>query len=632
MHTKLNLIVFASALAACASANQSAYSDQLDNGWQDWSWATVNQANSSPVHTGSHSVSISMGAWQGFYLHHDAFSTAPFTTLDFYINGGATGGQKLQLQATLSGTGGPAVPITVSANTWTHISIPLSSLGAANASNFDGFWIQDTTGGNQPTFYVDDISLIQTPPPNPVTLNVNANQPLYMVSSNLFGVNTAVWDAALGSSTTANYVATAGIQFLRFPGGSLSDGYHWATNTTDSNTWTWATDFDHFAAVAVQDKTNAIITTNYGTGTAQEAANWVKYSNVTKGYPFHYWEVGNECFGSWEEDAHARPHDPYTYAQQFALYYRAIKAVDRSAKVGAVLVTGEDSYVNYVDHPAMNPRTQTMHNGWTPVMLATLKSLGVVPDFVVYHFYAQSPGSESDDALLGSTGNWATDIPNIRQMLNDYLGTTWATNVKIMITENNSVYSNPGKQSVSLVNALYLADSIANVTKTEAAGFVWWDLRNGQETSNNNSASLYGWRQYGDYGIVSGSNDRYPTYYAFEILRHFARNADVSLGGSSNYYQLPVYAVKHPNGTVSVMVINKTPSMSLPAQINFSGFTPQGSAYVWSYGIPQDNAAKTGVGSPDVALKTISNAGSTFSYTFPPYSITVFLLQPVAAP
>jgi alpha-L-arabinofuranosidase len=26
-------------------------------------------------------------------------------------------------------------------------------------------------------------------------------------------------------------------QALRFPGGSLADDYHWASNTTDTNTW-----------------------------------------------------------------------------------------------------------------------------------------------------------------------------------------------------------------------------------------------------------------------------------------------------------------------------------------------------------------------------------------------------------
>ena len=31
------------------------------------------------------------------------------------------------------------------------------------------------------------------------------------------------------------------------------------------------------------------------------------YSNVTKGYGFKYWEVGNECYGTWETDKQALP-------------------------------------------------------------------------------------------------------------------------------------------------------------------------------------------------------------------------------------------------------------------------------------------------------------------------------------
>ena len=70
----------------------------------------------------------------------------------------------------------------------------------------------------------------------------------------------------------------------------------------------------------------------------------------------------------------------------------------------------------------------------------------------------------------------------------------------------------------------------------------WWGLRNSQEFGNNNSTALYGWRQYGDYGIVStattgGSStsyDCYPTYYAFKLLSKFARGGDSIVSVSSD--------------------------------------------------------------------------------------------------
>ena len=52
--------------------------------------------------------------------------------------------------------------------------------------------------------------------------------------------------------------------------------------------------------------------------------------------------------------------------------------------------------------------------------------------------------------------------------------------------------------------------------KTEVDSFLWWDFRNGPGTGNNNSPYLYGWREFGDYGIVDSATpaapaDRYPT-------------------------------------------------------------------------------------------------------------------------
>ena len=115
-------------------------------------------------------------------------------------------------------------------------------------------------------------------------------------------------------------------------------------------------------------------------------------------------------------------------------------------------------------------------------MLATLKSLGVTPDFLIYHRYPETTGFEDDTDLLLSSGTWSTDAADLRQQLNDYLGGA-AANVELDCTENNSVSSVPvGKQTTSLVNGLFMADSICAAMQTEFNSVLWWDLRNGQET------------------------------------------------------------------------------------------------------------------------------------------------------
>ncbi len=56
-----------------------------------------------------------------------------------------------------------------------------------------------------------------------------------------------------------------------------------------------------------------------------------------------------------------------------------MKAFDPTIKIGAVAVPGEDSYANNTNHPVVNPVTGVTHNGWTPVMLATLKASASLP-------------------------------------------------------------------------------------------------------------------------------------------------------------------------------------------------------------------------------------------------------------
>jgi len=53
-----------------------------------------------------------------------------------------------------------------------------------------------------------------------------------------------------------------------------------------------------------------LIKGRYGTGTPEEAAGWVRFANILKGYGVKYWSGGNENYGnghygaSWEVDNH----------------------------------------------------------------------------------------------------------------------------------------------------------------------------------------------------------------------------------------------------------------------------------------------------------------------------------------
>jgi hypothetical protein len=273
------------------------------------------------------------------------------------------------------------------------------------------------------------------------------------------------------------------------------------------------------------------------------------------------------------------------------------------------------------------------------VLLTTLKNLGVTPAFAVHHYYPQwtDPGNPSgspdnDVLLLQSAANWSRDAANLRQQIADYFG-PGGTNIELVVTENNSDAGAQGRQSTSLVNGLYYADSLAQLMRTEFNAFLWWDLRNATDTGGCFGSWLYGWRTYGDLGMINGPATRHPTFYAAKLMQHLAREGDTVLNVSSDYSELSPYAVRRANGALTLLVVNKNLTTNLNAQIVFNGYAPDAAATLRSYGIPQDEAARTNapLAAQDIATTSYAGAGTNFNYNFPPLSLTLFTLSPAPA-
>jgi titin len=465
-----------------------------------------------------------------------------------------------------------------------------------------------------------------------VQINIDTAQTLRVADARWFGLNTAIWDGYFDTPATLSALRELGCRTLRFPGGSRSDDYHWYSNKSVSDNITWATSPANFAHIATNLGARVFITANYGSGTPAEAAGWVGNSNVTNKFGYKYWEIGNEEYGSWELDYNTNApymaHDPWTYAMRFKDYYTAMKAVDPTIKIGMMAVPGEDNYANNYTHSAVNPRTGQTHYGWTPVLLSTLQSLGVTPDFVVHHFYPEYQ-SDNDAYLLQAAANWAVDAADLRQQINDYLGGD-GTNVELVCTENNADSGSQGRQSTSLVDGLYLADSISQLMKTEFNSFVWWDLRNGQDASGDFNASLYGWRTYGDLGIMAGTTLRYPAFYAMKLMQNFVQPGDSVLDIPNSNPLLSAYAARRISGAVSLLVINKDPANAITEPVSLAGVVPNDTATILSYGIPQDEATRTNgtAAAQDIATNSFTAASTNFTYAFPPYSLTLFTFAP----
>ncbi len=89
----------AAPLLSSAQTNMTIYADSLVNGWSDGSYnCTRSYTNTSPVHSGSYSISVTIiNAYGGLGLSHSSLTDTGFASVSFWLNGGAVGGQQLQM-------------------------------------------------------------------------------------------------------------------------------------------------------------------------------------------------------------------------------------------------------------------------------------------------------------------------------------------------------------------------------------------------------------------------------------------------------------------------------------------------------------------------------------------------------
>ncbi len=531
-------------------------------------------------------------------------------------------------------------------------------------------------------------------PTTTLTTTVDAADVIHVASTNLLGVNVADWAASLDTTQTEQIVKAAGLTSFRFPGGSTADDYHFNIANNAPNT------IGQFAEFIQAVDGTGIVTVDFGSGSPQEAAaelaylqgsptgttkigvgiewndstsQWQYVNWGTVGYwaglrasaplrnddglnflridhpaaftDVKYWEIGNEEYGDWEVDHHgtAGPggvstgaqHDPATYvafAKQFASLASEI------TKAGGLpdIEIGIDS---------QDP-TGLADNYWTKNVLTDGLAVGFVPNFISDHSYMESPGTEDDSFLLDDTVtavssqlDWSTRYAEYESLLRSTLSSK-AASVQVLATEFNSINYNPGKQSTSLVNGLFIGEALGGLLDSGYAGANVWDLSNGLTTTQNNSESLYGWRVGGDYGLVgsgdaptSADGEPYPAYFAEQLASMVAQSGGKVVSVATNYHDFNAYGVMEPNGHLELLVINANPVASLRAQFDLSGFQPSGQVTFWQYGETEDAAQRriaTGSASLAHFSDTLSINDDSFAYSFPAYSMTVVDLAPAS--
>jgi hypothetical protein len=217
-------------LPAQAQTMQVVYADSLLNGWQNWSWATVNLASTSRIYSGTSAISVNAANWQALYLASASpINASVFTGLTFWVNGGAAGGQVVQVQGTINSAGQSAVTLApFPANTWRQHTIALADLGFPAGTDLEGIWFQVPTTATVPEFFIDAISFsgpapsTNQPPAQAVVIAVDAAANRRPINPLIYGVNFA----------NSNDLRAMNVQLNR-SGGNSTSRYNWKTNASN---------------------------------------------------------------------------------------------------------------------------------------------------------------------------------------------------------------------------------------------------------------------------------------------------------------------------------------------------------------------------------------------------------------
>jgi alpha-N-arabinofuranosidase len=149
------------------------------------------------------------------------------------------------------------------------------------------------------------------------------------------------------------------VSLVRFPCGAFSDYYHWRQgvgpyklrpaqpHVTDEGSGPSLFGTDELADFCSKIKAEPLITVNTITGTAAEAADWVRYCNEpdnagrkanghAKPFGVRYFEIGNEPYMDHEGVGKQSMLSKEVYTERYLKFARAMRAADPTIRLGAV--------------------------------------------------------------------------------------------------------------------------------------------------------------------------------------------------------------------------------------------------------------------------------------------------------
>jgi alpha-L-arabinofuranosidase len=491
-------------------------------------------------------------------------------------------------------------------------------------------------------------------PPPLATVEVDTGKTIRKVDrGKLIGTNMGLWNypTRYWNPTTGKLLRQWKPGLVRIPGGSWSDEYFWNGNgvmkwvrydfpwsggfelqkkidASKFKNGKWKIDYSGYAPGFRINKdgtasgfhgnfdvkrmmdyiyetigAKVLITVNAGTGNAKMAAEWVRWANKKGKYGVEYWEVGNELEGRWEM-GHYRPDGSEMtgkkYAEKFAEFAKAMKAVDPSIKIGG-------------------PASGAAYAGFTKALLA---NAGKHVDFISFHHYPEKQSLVDDKTLFGHIFKFDGVVAKIRAMIEKYQPDR-ADEIELGVTEWNCKLTED-RQSADMTSGLWTCLFVGEMMKTSVDFANQWDIFTQKEKGGH--CVLHFTR---DGRIVPKSQ-----YWAFWLWRNHMGDeliASKVSGGSGKLYSI---ATRRDDGWLSVMIVNISRTDKAAVKLDLKGFKPAGKistrlfshrSYLWNY---IENAPEWSV-PPIPGTAKFPKANTPI--TLPPFSAVVLEIPPEGA-
>lgn len=537
--------------------------------------------------------------------------------------------------------------------------VPVGSTGAAQAR------------GGEPAGASDALQ---------ATVQVDAGDVIRRIPSTLYGTNVewrwnglGLWDQKQDrlDPRLVELTRQLGVTLIRYPGGYLSDFYHWRDGVGprakrpvvkhqpgrgEESRPLFGTD----EALDFARRVNAqlLLTVNAGTGTAEEAAGWVRYVNG-KQQRVRYWEVGNELYLRLSTPvSEAVTVDPETYARRFGEFADSMRAADPGITLAAIGGVNQGRYA-FVGYPR-----------W---LSTVLRRQGENIDLVSVHdAYAPLIADDNVDfdavyhAMLAAPKLIARNLRSVADTIDRYAPAGRASKIGIAVTEWGPAFRfDLNSRWVDHVKTLGSALFAASAMKT----FI--------ESPRVQVANFQLLNDFSVYGAIGSDNTDFPLnphwiptarYYAFQLYtKHFGDRLVRSTADGPTFDSpavgfvdavndapyLDVVASLNDDGSRLYLIgINKHFDKPIETTITLDGFEPASGATAWTLnGTGLDANTGTGiVEAPNVRVprqaeapdnprfrkggpgeitfdsSSVAVEGKSFVYRFPAHSATSIVL------